>query len=76
MQPVKFETLITPPWPADQAEFSYYTPPHQQRPQAELANFERNNQGEDSLDHIAVLGYDWGRTPFLSDITSQAAHPL
>ncbi|MCH7880284.1 MAG: hypothetical protein IIB69_01670 [Proteobacteria bacterium] len=58
MQPDKFESLISPPWPADQVEANYYTPPHLKRQQAELAIFERNDESEESLDHIAILGYD------------------
>ncbi len=58
MQPDKFESLISPPWPADQVKSNYYYPPHQQRNQTELANFERNDESEDTLDHIAILGYD------------------
>ena len=58
MQPGKFESLISPPWPADQSESKYYNPPHLQPQQSDLANFERNDKTEDKLDHIAVLGYD------------------
>ncbi|MFV2032093.1 MAG: hypothetical protein ACC663_06315 [Gammaproteobacteria bacterium] len=58
MQPEKFESLISPPWPADQAESNYYNPPHLQKQPGDLAIFERNDETEDNLDHVAVLGYD------------------
>lgn len=58
MQPDKFESLISPPWPDYQVDSNYYNPPHLQRKQAELANFERNDEDEGNLDHIAILGYD------------------
>ncbi len=58
MQPEKFESLISPPWPAAPVESIYYYPPHLQRQQAELVNFERNDEANNNLDRIAVLGYD------------------
>ncbi len=58
MQPENFESLISPPWPAEQQESNNYKPPHLQRQQSDLAIFERNDDTENNLDHIAVLGYD------------------
>jgi len=58
MQPESFESLISPPWPAIQPESNIYKPPHLQRQPADLAIFERNDDTENNLDHIAVLGYD------------------
>ena len=58
MQPEKFETLISPPWPIDQEQSSYQSSQTQQRQGPDLAIFERNDENENNLDHIAVLGYD------------------
>jgi hypothetical protein len=56
MQPAKFESLITPPWPSTEEH-----PVEQDSTQAHresLSNFERNEKSEESLDHVAMLGYN------------------
>ena len=56
MQPAKFESLISPPWPSTEEN-----PEAQNSTQAQrdnLSNFERNERSEESLDHIAMLGYN------------------
>ena len=56
MQPAKFESLISPPWPSTEEH-----PVEQNRTQAQrenLSNFERNDKSEENLDHIAMLGYN------------------
>ncbi len=58
MQPTKFESLISPPWPSTDdptAERDYY---QLQRNQENLSNFERNEKSEENLDNIAMLGYN------------------
>ena len=56
MQPVKFKSLISPPWPSteEQPEEDESTPAQQES----LSNFERNEKSEENLDHIAILGYN------------------
>jgi len=56
MQPAKFESLISPPWPSTEEH-----PVEQNSTQTQretLSNFERNERSEESLDHIAMLGYN------------------
>ena len=56
MQPVKFESLISPPWPSIEDQPVEHESVHAQRDN--LSNFERNEKSEESLDHIAMLGYN------------------
>jgi len=56
MQPVKFKSLISPPWPSTEEH-----PVEQNNTQTQretLSNFERNERSEEGLDHIAMLGYN------------------
>lgn len=56
MQPAKFESLISPPWPSteEHPEEKESTDAHREG----LSNFERNEKSEENLDHIAMLGYN------------------
>ena len=57
MQSPKFESLISPPWPAKdkQANEDEHPTRHDQE---DLTNFERNDQSESDLDNTAILGYN------------------
>jgi hypothetical protein len=56
MQPAKFESLISPPWPSTEEHPAENEGLHAQR--ENLSNFERNEKSEENLDHIAMLGYN------------------
>lgn len=58
MQPTKFESLISPPWPLTEEPGTEHDSSHLQRKQENLSNFERNEKSEENLDYIAVLGYN------------------
>ncbi len=58
MQPTKFESLISPPWPLTEESDAEHDGIHLQRKQENLSNFERNERSEENLDNIAVLGYN------------------
>jgi hypothetical protein len=58
MQSTKFESLISPPWPLTEAPSAENDGFQQQRQHETLSNFERNEKSEESLDHIAMLGYN------------------
>ena len=56
MQPVKFKSLISPPWPSTEEHPEEKESTDAQR--ESLSNFERNEKSEENLDHIAILGYN------------------
>lgn len=58
MQPPKFESLITPPWPSTKDNQTEFESILVRRERDGLSNFERNEKAEESLDHIAMLGYN------------------
>jgi len=58
MQPTKFESLISPPWPSTDDSGEERDSFHLQRNQENLSNFERNEKSEENLDNIAMLGYN------------------
>jgi hypothetical protein len=58
MQSTKFESLISPPWPLTEAPSAENVSFQQQHQHETLSNFERNEKSEESLDHIAMLGYN------------------
>ena len=58
MQPTKFESLISPPWPQTEDPVTEHDSIHARHNQENLSNFERNEQSEESLDNIAMLGYN------------------
>ena len=58
MQTTKFKSLISPPWPHTEEIDADQNSVHLQRNQENLSNFERNEQSEESLDNIAMLGYN------------------
>lgn len=58
MQPVKFESLISPPWPSTEDHHEEFESIHARKERDNLSNFERNEKSEESLDHIAMLGYN------------------
>ncbi len=56
MQPEKFKSLISPPWPStEEHPVEHESTPAQRE---NLSNFERNEKSEENLDHIAILGYN------------------
>ena len=55
MQPAKFESLISPPWPSSE---DYREELESMQAREDLSNFERNEKSEENLDHIAMLGYN------------------
>jgi len=57
MQSPKFESLITPPWPAKDKQSDDVDHPRLYH-QEDLTNFERNDQSESDLDNTAILGYN------------------
>jgi len=57
MQSPKFESLITPPWPAKNKQPNDDDQPTH-HDQEDLTNFERNDQSESDLDNTAILGYN------------------
>ena len=56
MQPAKFESLISPPWPSTEDYPAEHESNNEHR--ENLSNFERNEKSEENLDHIAMLGYN------------------
>jgi len=58
MQPVKFESLISPPWPSTEDHHAEPESIYTRKERDNLSNFERNEKSEESLDHIAMLGYN------------------
>jgi hypothetical protein len=54
----KFESLISPPWPATESKPDKIDHNSQQCDEDDLTNFERNDQTESNLDNIAILGYN------------------
>ena len=58
MQPSKFESLISPPWPSTEDYHAEFVSIHARGEREELSNFERNEKSEENLDHIAMLGYN------------------
>ena len=58
MQPVKFESLISPPWPSTEEHQVEFENIHARKESDDLSNFERNEKSEENLDHIAMLGYN------------------
>jgi len=58
MQPVKFESLISPPWPLTADQPFDHESIRTRRERESLSNFERNDKSEESLDHVAMLGYN------------------
>ena len=58
MQPAKFESLISPPWPSTKEHTLEHENFYARRERESLSNFERNDKSEESLDHIAMLGYN------------------
>ena len=56
MQPAKFESLISPPWPSTEEHPVEHNNTQAQR--ESLSNFERNERSEEGLDNIAMLGYN------------------
>ncbi len=57
MQPVKFKSLISPPWPSIE-EHPVEKGEAKKAQWEDLSNFERNEKSEENLDHIAMLGYN------------------
>jgi len=57
MQSPKFESLISPPWPAKDKQSNKDDHPTQ-HDKEDLTNFERNDQSESDLDNTAILGYN------------------
>ena len=58
MQQTKFESLISPPWPQTDEPGEEQDGIQARHNQENLPNFERNEQSEESLDNIAMLGYN------------------
>jgi len=58
MQPVKFESLISPPWPSNEDHHAESENIYTRREGDNLSNFERNEKAEENLDYIAMLGYN------------------
>jgi hypothetical protein len=58
MQPTKFESLISPPWPSTHDSSEERDGFQLLRCQENLSNFERNEKSEENLDNIAMLGYN------------------
>ena len=58
MQSPKFESLISPPWPAKDKQSNDDDHQAKKNDQHDITNFERNDQSESNLDNIAILGYN------------------
>jgi hypothetical protein len=58
MQSSKFESLISPPWPAKKKSSNDDDHQEKQKDQHDITNFERNDQSTSNLDNIAILGYN------------------
>ena len=58
MQPTKFKSLISPPWPPTNDPDAEHDNFQLHCNQENLSNFERNEKSEESLDNIAMLGYN------------------
>jgi len=58
MQSPKFESLISPPWPAKDKQSNKDDHQDKKNDLHDITNFERNDQSESNLDNIAILGYN------------------